>query len=749
MAASLQTLINSANPGDTITLSGSYADSATITITKSLTIVGRATSGSGARPTITVSTAAEQAGISINASNVTLRGFTLVHNYATAGSTTTAINLLPGGTAVYPDAGEMVNENIVIDDCKIDYGKFGVTSKAKYFTVTGCELYCRFPTNSTARAIAPYSQDGNVTITNNTYTTAGNLAIEGLHHNFATNDSYVNKRNGKLTYTGNSNNFNTSRKWIFFEVGSEKGVSGDKYELVVNNNTISATGSAFVVIQPSSLDSFSYFTSITINNNTVSATFANGILQVDYTFGAVKTFTMPATTPLIYMSGNTTQTGIVSTGKVVLQEVMVITSSTSVPSGYESILSTAGAATSPSVTSVSGGGAVTQGNQASFTVEATGTAPLTYQWKKAGSNISGATSSTYTIAVTTSSDTGSYTVTVTNSAGSADSGSVSLTVNNPIAVITNNTSNQSTVSLNIADLVGGGSISGTVSVKKFATDSANAETTATVNSLTNRLILVNSASLPYQKILSVFANTWRASIGGKPSPVSFTVKFVDAADLTQTVSNPGTQNYTIELPELANRQYVNIYKENPDNTTTFITTATLVSGQTYIYSFNLNNNSVYTVADSGVLVPGPGMGSDPHITTIGGVHKVMNKIRGKNRDFNILSDDSISIRGHVQGYKLGDYLSHVRIVKNGQEICEIDFNRKKVNIKDEYLIKQVDKVNSAGLTNSVNSNRLRQMLLLKGLNPGGVFMYIDFNQRYICPIFNQAIQNDRLTGLLV
>jgi hypothetical protein len=64
-------------------------------------------------------------------------------------------------------------------------------------------------------------------------------------------------------------------------------------------------------------------------------------------------------------------------------------------------------------------------------------------------------------------------------------------------------------------------------------------------------------------------------------------------------------------------------------------------------------------------------------------------------------------------------------------------------------VSNVDKVNSAGLTNSVNSNRLRQMLLLKGLNPGGVFMYIDFNQRYICPIFNQAIQNESLTGLLV
>ena len=749
MTTSLQSLINAANAGDTITLSGDYADSATVTITKSLTIVGRATSGSGSRPTLTVSTAAEQAGISINASNVTLRGFTLVHNYATIGSTTTAINLLPGGTAVYPDAGSMTNENIEIDDCKIDYGKFGVTSKAKNFSVVGCVLHCRIATNSTARAIAVYSQDGLVTVLNNTYTTAGNLAIEGIHHNFATNDSYVNKRNGKLSYVGNSNNFSTSRKWIFFEVGSEKGVPGDKYEMDISNNTITATGSSFVVIQPNSLDSFSYFTSITINNNTIPATFTNGVLQIDYAFGTVKTFTMPDTTPLFFANGNTTQTGIVTTNKVVVQNFLVFTSTTSVPEGYENLLSMAAAATAPSVTSTTGGGSVTEGGSITFTVDATGTDPLTYQWTKGGSNISGATSSSYTIASTTTSDTGSYAVVVTNSAGSATSSPISLTVNNSIAVATNSTSNQGTVSLNISQLVGGGSISGSVTVKKFSPNSVSAETTATINSLTNRLILVNSATIPYQKILSVFPNTWRGTIGGKLAPVSFSVKFVDGGDLTQLVSSPGTQNYTIELPEMANRQYVNIYKENPNDTTTFITQASLVSGQTYIYSFNLSNNSVYTIADSGVMVLGPGMGSDPHITTIRGEHRVMNKIRGKNRTFNILSDDRISIRGHVQGYKLGDYLSHVRIANDGDEICEIDFNHKKVNIKNNELIKTVGKVDSSNLTNSVNSNKLRQMVHLKGLNPGGVYLYIDFNQRYVCPVFNQVIQNKSLTGLLI
>ncbi|MCX8519965.1 MAG: DUF1566 domain-containing protein, partial [Rhodoferax sp.] len=55
---------------------------------------------------------------------------------------------------------------------------------------------------------------------------------------------------------------------------------------------------------------------------------------------------------------------------------------------------------------------------ASFSVEATGTAPLTYQWRKYGVNIAGATSSTYTTPATANRDNGmGYSVVVSNSAG--------------------------------------------------------------------------------------------------------------------------------------------------------------------------------------------------------------------------------------------------------------------------------------------------------------------------------------------
>jgi len=87
-------------------------------------------------------------------------------------------------------------------------------------------------------------------------------------------------------------------------------------------------------------------------------------------------------------------------------------------------------ATAPVITSQPTNQSVTAGQTASFSVAATGTAPLTYQWKKNGANISGATLSSYTTPATTTADNGStFQVVVSNSAGSAPSSTVTLTVN--------------------------------------------------------------------------------------------------------------------------------------------------------------------------------------------------------------------------------------------------------------------------------------------------------------------------------
>jgi Immunoglobulin I-set domain len=69
------------------------------------------------------------------------------------------------------------------------------------------------------------------------------------------------------------------------------------------------------------------------------------------------------------------------------------------------------------------------GQIATFTVTASGSAPLRFQWSKNGTEINGATNSSYTTPAVVPADNGSsFNVTVTNSIGSATSSSASLTV---------------------------------------------------------------------------------------------------------------------------------------------------------------------------------------------------------------------------------------------------------------------------------------------------------------------------------
>src|SRR6266850_203109 len=92
-------------------------------------------------------------------------------------------------------------------------------------------------------------------------------------------------------------------------------------------------------------------------------------------------------------------------------------------------LTVSAAAVAPSITAQPVSQTVTAGQTASFSVTATGTDHLTYQWKKNGTAISGATSASYATPATTTSDNGAqFTVAVSNTAGSATSGAATLTV---------------------------------------------------------------------------------------------------------------------------------------------------------------------------------------------------------------------------------------------------------------------------------------------------------------------------------
>ena len=92
--------------------------------------------------------------------------------------------------------------------------------------------------------------------------------------------------------------------------------------------------------------------------------------------------------------------------------------------------STTTATTAPTITTQPANQTVTTGQTATFSVTTTGSAPLTYQWQKGTTAITGATSASYTTPATSQSDNGTqYRVLVSNSEGSATSNSATLMVN--------------------------------------------------------------------------------------------------------------------------------------------------------------------------------------------------------------------------------------------------------------------------------------------------------------------------------
>jgi hypothetical protein len=86
-------------------------------------------------------------------------------------------------------------------------------------------------------------------------------------------------------------------------------------------------------------------------------------------------------------------------------------------------------ATAPTISTQPGNVSVVSGNTATFTISAGGMAPLSYQWQKNGTAVSGATAMNYTTPAESVADTGAkFAVVVKNSSGSVTSANATLTV---------------------------------------------------------------------------------------------------------------------------------------------------------------------------------------------------------------------------------------------------------------------------------------------------------------------------------
>jgi beta-galactosidase len=92
---------------------------------------------------------------------------------------------------------------------------------------------------------------------------------------------------------------------------------------------------------------------------------------------------------------------------------------------------TVNAAVAPGITQQPVSQAVLANGPATFSVGVSGSGPFSYQWQLNGSNLPGANAATYDIFQVQSSNVGSYTVVVTNPAGSVTSAAATLTIAPP------------------------------------------------------------------------------------------------------------------------------------------------------------------------------------------------------------------------------------------------------------------------------------------------------------------------------
>src|SRR5215469_3694301 len=213
----------------------------------------------------------------------------------------------------------------------------------------------------------------------------------------------------------------------------------------------------------------------------------------------------------------------------------------------------------PSITTQPASQTVTAGQTATFTVIASGTGPLSYQWQKNGANIGGATSSSYTTSATATSDSGStFVVVVTNTAGSVTSSAVSLTVNpatvapsittQPVSqtVTAGQTGSFSVTATGTSPLGYQWSKNGTAISAATAATYTTPATTTTDNGAQFTVAVSNSAGSVTSSVATLTVNAATYLLSASPTSLSFgDVNTGSSSSLAVTLTNSGNSGVTI------------------------------------------------------------------------------------------------------------------------------------------------------------------------------------------------------------
>jgi hypothetical protein len=260
---------------------------------------------------------------------------------------------------------------------------------------------------------------------------------------------------------------------------------------------------------------------------------------------------------------------------------------------------------------------VIAGKAASFSVTATGTAPLTYQWSKNGTAIGGATSSAYTTpAETTADNNAKFTVAVSNSAGSATSNAATLSVTASTLLLNSSASSVGFGSVNVSNtgtqtvtLTNAGNSNVSISNVTVSGAGFNASGVSSGLMLTPGQQATLTATFTPSAAGSASGSVSVASTASNsPDSISLSGTGVAAAShsvlLTWTASTSTVAGYNTYTSQTSGGPYTRM-NSSPVTGTSY-TDSNVTAGQTYFFvvtSVNSNNVESADSAQTTAVIP--------------------------------------------------------------------------------------------------------------------------------------------------
>jgi hypothetical protein len=232
---------------------------------------------------------------------------------------------------------------------------------------------------------------------------------------------------GPLTYQWiqGTTNITNSNSPSFTTPATKLSDSGETFKVMVSNSagSITSNPATLTVISPPGITTQPTNQSVAVGATATFTVVASGTTPLTYQWIQGTTNIANSNSP----SFTTAATKASDNGETFKVKVTNAAGSITSNPATLTVISPPGITTQPMNQSVF------VGATASFTVVASGTAPLTYQWIQGTTNIANSNSPSFTTGVLTANDSGeTFKVKVTNTAGSITSNSATLTVTTPV-----------------------------------------------------------------------------------------------------------------------------------------------------------------------------------------------------------------------------------------------------------------------------------------------------------------------------